>query len=281
MDDGKTIREILYGAALRDSTTAWELRKLYHEHVQREQSKVIDFDPDSKSVWSAINRRYSGMSGSRQYDMAFEVLESVTSTIRSIGDEASAQHTSFGTKRSALETLRKIGKTICLSGDVIGHEVRKQFGAETVLEDAMNAVVAKMSEEECEKMCAIHDGRSTFLQKMEELHQLAEDYCIFADLGGVLDALAGEVNEEEDENENEEEEDEEDEEDDEDDEEHEHESPASDVPRHNIYGRGLEFDNSEEEMEWMECYDSCGAPKNDAKSRWVLAKYERKRARRG
>jgi hypothetical protein len=40
------------------------------------------------------------------------------------------------------------------------------------------------------------------------------------------------------------------------------------------------FDNSAEEEEFMECYDSCGAPKDDAKSRWIFAKHERKMARR-
>jgi hypothetical protein len=38
------------------------------------------------------------------------------------------------------------------------------------------------------------------------------------------------------------------------------------------------FANSEEELEFMCCFDSGGTPKNDRKSKQILAKYERRRA---
>jgi hypothetical protein len=269
MDNGLTIKSLLVHAAKKDSSTALLVRKLYNDHIQRERVKVIDFDGYSKSVWRAINTRYTRYRDSEQYDLAYEVLAEATETITKIGDKASAQHTSFGTKRSALETLRKIGKTICLSGDVIGYEVRKQFQHESALEDAMSAIVAEMSVDECQEMCAIHDGRSSFLIKMEELLQLSGGYCLFARLEDVLVSLAGEVDEDGDED------------GDGEDEDHEEESVTSDVPKYDMYGKDAMFDNSEEEEEWMECYDSCSAPKDDAKSRWILDRHERKRARRG
>jgi type II secretory ATPase GspE/PulE/Tfp pilus assembly ATPase PilB-like protein len=138
-DNGATIKRLILTLAQSDPVAANLVHHCYDSHIRREQSKVIDFDPYSKHIWSAINSRYSRLSGSKQYEKAFEVLDDVTGMISTISQKASAQHTSFGTKRSALETLRKIGKTICLSGDTVGHEVRKQFQHESALEDAMIA----------------------------------------------------------------------------------------------------------------------------------------------
>lgn len=51
---------------------------------EKEQSRVVDFDSYSKSVWKSINVTYRSMSGSKQYDMAFDVANDVTDTIKSI-----------------------------------------------------------------------------------------------------------------------------------------------------------------------------------------------------
>lgn len=116
-----------------------------------------------------------------------------------IGEQAGAQHVPFGTKASGLETLHKIGKTICLSSnDTLGHEIQTQFDGNPVFEDAVFAVVNVLSEEERERMCDRDDGRSTFLQKMLELKQLADEYCLFDELGEVIATLSGDAASEDD-----------------------------------------------------------------------------------
>jgi hypothetical protein len=132
------------------------------------------------------------MSGSKQYDISFQVFDDVCDSIQSIVGQASTHHASFGTKRSALETLRKIGKTICMSSnDTLGHEVQKQFSHESSFVDAVKSILDVMSDEECDKMCDLNDGRSSFLVKMEELRKLSDDYCCFEGFDKVVALLAG------------------------------------------------------------------------------------------
>lgn len=92
-----------------------------------------------------------------------------------------------------METLRKIGKTICLSSnDTLGHEVQKQFQQSECFTEAMEAIVDSMNDEERAWMCEINDGRSIFAEKMEELRNLSADYCVFDSLYVVIDELYGE-----------------------------------------------------------------------------------------
>ncbi|KAF1345041.1 hypothetical protein BDV97DRAFT_40151 [Delphinella strobiligena] len=89
---------------------------------------IIDFDHLSKEVWHELNTRYSGLSGSKQYDRAYDALGVVLDCVAEIGEQTPV-HASFGTKKSALETLRKMGRSVCLSNsDVVGHEVYQAFG---------------------------------------------------------------------------------------------------------------------------------------------------------
>jgi hypothetical protein len=98
---------------------------------------------------------------------------------------------------------------------------------------------------------------------MEELQQLADGYHVLKGLSGVINELAGEEQDEENEHE--------------DNAEHDDDGDS----KLNFYRGDPMFDNSAEEEEFMECYDSCGAPKDDAKSRRIFARHERKMTRRG
>jgi hypothetical protein len=112
-----------------------------------------------------------------------------------------------------LETLRKIGKTIALSKDVVGHEVRIQFQSESCLEMTMLRIAKSMTREERARVLT-----DEFEEKLVELEGLAEDHCIFERLNDVRLVLSSEqtssdeVTEEEEEEEEEEEGEEEEEE---------------------------------------------------------------------
>ncbi|MCJ1391275.1 hypothetical protein MMC18_004138 [Xylographa bjoerkii] len=134
-----------------------------------ESARVIDFDHYSKTAWRAINLQYKSMKGSYQYNASCGVQDDVVGCIEDIRKQCPAG-VSYGTKKSALETLRKIGKTVCLSGgDVIGHEVQKGFHMETCLEDTMGTL----------------GGR------MEELVELSKGHCVFETLDEVVALLEG------------------------------------------------------------------------------------------
>lgn len=169
-------------AAKENESVAKGVRETYHEAVLLQASRPIDFDHYSKSVWKEINTKYRSMSGSRQYDASFDAYAVASKTIKDIAKQV-VKHSNFATKQSALATLRKIGKTICLSEDTIGHEVRKQFQNDQ-LPRAMLLVVGTMTKNEVGRMCT-HE----FEGQMEELIELSESYCVHDGLQQVLNAL--------------------------------------------------------------------------------------------
>lgn len=137
------------------------------------------------------------MKSSQQYEASFEVAFTVERKIRSIASQVK-EDSSWGTKKSAIETLRKIAKTICLSGDCIGSEVRKQFQHNDALTESMLHVVNCMSIDERVEMCNVDDGRGPFSGKMEEVAKKWKSHCLCGDMDDVLDMLIGPELEEDD-----------------------------------------------------------------------------------
>ena len=126
------------------------------------------------------------MKGSHQYRASFGVYDDVVGCIKDIRKQCPVE-ASYGTKKSALETLRKIGKTVCLSGgDVIGSEVQKGFQGITRLEDTMYSIVQKMPQGERDLIMKGDIG-----VKLEELAELSKSYCLFETLDDVLALLEG------------------------------------------------------------------------------------------
>ncbi|KAJ5979591.1 hypothetical protein N7481_006889 [Penicillium waksmanii] len=168
------------------------------QSAQEEQrNRVIDFDYHSKSIWKTINVTYRSMKGSRQYDIAFDVAGEISSTISSIAAQC-VEYPNPRNRRSGLETLRKIGKTICLSSnDTLGHEVQQQFQSDPCLENAMCDIVSEMSSQERDDICNEAMGSESLFAKLEELEKLAESYCVFEGLGEVLDLIKGDGEEDE------------------------------------------------------------------------------------
>lgn len=82
---------------------------------------VVDFDHYSKSAWRALNNSaILSMGGSRQYVESGHVYGFILECIISI-DEKTKADSPLGTKQSAVETLRKIAKTVILGEDTVGH----------------------------------------------------------------------------------------------------------------------------------------------------------------
>lgn len=176
-----TVRRILFAAAHAHLPVQNMVDAEYKAFVAREQATVINFDHYSKSVWKELNVNHGGQSGSRQYDSAYDAFTYVTNVIETISKRATPD-SSLGTKISALETLRKIGKSIALSGgDTLGHEVIKCFQTTDVLEEAMSEILESMAEAGC-----VSGMSDEFIDKLEELIKLGEGRCIFAGLSGTL-----------------------------------------------------------------------------------------------
>ena len=99
-------------------------------------------------------------------------------------------NSSLGTKRSALETLRKMAKTLLMGGpDVISHELMKDFQEDPAFEDSMCHVIQAMNVEERAQMCRVNDGE--ILDKLDELVRLSRDHCVLEGLPKVKALIQG------------------------------------------------------------------------------------------
>ncbi|KAJ5767507.1 hypothetical protein N7533_000090 [Penicillium manginii] len=206
--------ELLRNASMKHPDVNATVTSAIQSAQEERRKHVIDFDHYSKSIWKTINVTYRSRKGSKQYEVAFDVAGDISSTISRIAEQCT-EFPSPGNRRSGLETLRKIGKTICLSSNgTLGHEVQKEFQSDPCLENAMYDIVSEMSPEERDNIVNDLMGPESLFTKLNELKKLAEGYCIFEGLGNVLDLIQGV--EGEDESEGEEEEDDEDEDEDED-----------------------------------------------------------------
>ena len=187
---GDSLRNMLDIAAKRDSVIA-DLINAEHKRLFAPSQEIVDFGYLSKSAWKSINVDYCGMSGSKQYEFSGHAWREVKDCIETIETQCPA-YASFGTNRSALETLRKIGKSICLSGDsdVVGHEVRNKFGDNTQFEDSMYKIAVTMTQEKDIIM------KTELNSQLYELKKLADSYCVFEKLHKVIDTLEGRATEE-------------------------------------------------------------------------------------
>lgn len=185
--DEQSLRAVLLAAALSVPETAALITKRRDDILREESTKIIDFDFQSKVAWHALNNRRGKRNGSRGYDAGIDAAISVSQTIAKIKEQTPA-HASFGTKKSALVTLRKIGKSIALGGnhDEFGSEVIKTLSNEgDPLEEAMLEIVGAMTEEEKAKM---RDDKE-WIEKVKELVELGEDVDMFETLEKMLEDL--------------------------------------------------------------------------------------------
>jgi hypothetical protein len=196
-----TLQEILQSAALAHKDVAARLCEAAVRFMRSQQTTTVDFDYLSKDVWKALNVTYGKLNGARQYDLAGEAQRVVVGCIETIR-RGCATVASYETKLNAVETLRKIGKTICMSGnEIVGREIIKAFESEKILEDTMLAIVQSMTDDERGKLL-----KDPWCNKLWQLIVLSTDHLIMDGLGDVLAVLLEESSDEEEEAEEEEEE---------------------------------------------------------------------------
>ena len=182
--DEKTVRKLLLRAAMCSKPVATELVAQRDAILEAESTQVIDFDRYSEEVWHQLQRG-KGQRSSRQFELGLEASVTVVDIIKTIRQQTPA-HSSFGTKKSALETLRKIGKSLVLQEYTsFRREVMKAMQEGDPLGTAMLGIVDEMSEEEADEMC----GEEEWIDKVKELIELADGYCLYERLNDVLGSL--------------------------------------------------------------------------------------------
>ena len=178
--DPKTISQLLIAAAKIYPDVAFLVQQEADRIAAAERAKVLDFDYLSKSVWKTLNVTYERLSGSHAYEMSGQAENDIEDCIENIRGSC-PKTASFKTKENALETLRKIGKSICLSNGVVGREIRKSCGCQTTLVSTILGIAENLADEEMERLRPWCDD------KLVELQGIANGHRIFEDLGEVID----------------------------------------------------------------------------------------------
>ena len=207
--DPDSIAELLVTAAQAHP----DIASLVKRTVAAERAKVYKFDYLSKSAWNSLNARVKDW---QAYELAGEAAKSIEECVLTIR-KGCHKTTSFRTKESGLETLRKIGKSICLSDGIIGREVRDDLGFDEEFVPTMLEIARSVTQEEKEKMRPWCDD------KLVGLQELATDHSIFEELDEVINLWYEDEDEDDDEEDDDEEDDDEEDDNDEDDDEEEEE----------------------------------------------------------
>ncbi|KAK8232485.1 hypothetical protein HDK90DRAFT_555461 [Phyllosticta capitalensis] len=162
-----TRRDILVHFAEQFTSLRNFIYEEYNEEMSRKRTAVKDFDWQSKAVWRELYVNHKGLSGSREYDAAGGVATYIQDTVRNIAKEA-RRPSSFEMRANAISTLRKIGKSVALCGDQMGHEVKLSL-LPISFDDAFLELVNSFSTEEKRHL------KWRMQDKLEELISLNED----------------------------------------------------------------------------------------------------------
>lgn len=191
--DENTVRLILTGLASVSPAAQATIISSFQQQMRMIQERVINFDQYSRDAWHILNTsEYTEGRGSEQFEASFDAYSDVVACIEAIGKETHVQG-SYGTKLSALETLRKIAKTILLAGDTLGSEVRRQFQHESCLADTMMRIARSMTAEEQRRAGANTDEKGSLAAKLRWVCDEANGYCIegLSSLRDVLVLIGG------------------------------------------------------------------------------------------
>ena len=184
---------LLFKAAEMHRDVSTMLSDAIESAKKSRQSRVITFDGYSSSIWREINVTYGSMSGSKQFDISFDVADDIKATIDEIVEQCD-KYPNAQTRFNALSVLRKIGKTVFFpASDTLGREVQKQFSRMKYVA-AMQHIVSAMSDEERENIVL-----DEMWPKLQELKEMLDDEVGFEDFQDVLDLLEGEMDEDDEE----------------------------------------------------------------------------------
>lgn len=186
--DANAAASMLANAASHFPKVFENIEKYIERRDAKEWTKIVDFDYLSKDAWKAFNVTYARMKDSQAYMMTGKVSATIDDCY-SIIQQQCPKHASFGTKKNALETLRKIAKSICLSTGIIPREIRNDGGGE--LMEVMATIVSSLTDEQRGQLKPWCDD------KLSELQKMAHESCIFEDVSEIIDLIHDDGDEDE------------------------------------------------------------------------------------
>jgi hypothetical protein len=146
------------------------------------ETEFYGFHANVISVDYIINQKWARLSGSKQYNKAWDATEMVNDEITTIAQSVT-KRSHYETKVNAILALCEVGHVVAVGGDCIGSEVRKHVGYDEVLVNTMWHIVNIMTADE--KKALNIDGK----RGLGAFDKDRKSYCVFDDFEQVLDKL--------------------------------------------------------------------------------------------
>lgn len=180
--DAPTIEELLLNAAMTHRDVLGRLKAEFEAKQREEAQRVIDFDHLSKIAWRELHVRHVKKNPATQRETALDVARHMQHIFQDMADEAPAR-ASYGTKRNAIETMRKICKSILLMPHcTLQRHVGRNIGQ---LDGLMLQVLKGFTDVELARLVNEAFG-GEWLNKLDELVELSEGYNVLGGLPGIL-----------------------------------------------------------------------------------------------
>lgn len=161
------------------------LRAEEHERLQRLR-RAIDFGGCACRVDEIFNAQYG--SGREEFQASLNAKFEIVKIIESIRKQLRGDCT-FGSKKSGLEALRNIGRSVVDAPDTLGYEVRKEFQYQTDLTDGMLEILRGMSVVERRDMALNMTAKGRFVHRLCDLRDATAGFNIFEGLEDTIEML--------------------------------------------------------------------------------------------
>ncbi|KAK5675817.1 hypothetical protein LTS10_011548 [Elasticomyces elasticus] len=156
--------------------------------LARDKVSIWDSSHFSDDIKSLLRQQGSSSRGIVEQgdinDAAVEIREAIVK-VRADGHV----HASYGTKKSALNTLREIGSELVFPRTLLAHEVTLRFRNDGQIPYAMLVILESMSAEDIERLARATSKSGTFLGKMKELAKVAHDRAMLHPIGRIVEIL--------------------------------------------------------------------------------------------
>lgn len=180
------LRQLLRTAVQNHPSLASDITSEYAQKASLGASKTVNFVHYSNSVWHTLNSKQH-LDASKGRLHAEKAVQSIARDISSVATQVQRE-SSLITKKNALDTLRKIGRSICLATGVVGERVKDVLGSDKMFVDAMIRVADSFTEDDRRTLWAGGSG-TEIVNRLEQLDELRRCYRVFDGLSVVLRSL--------------------------------------------------------------------------------------------
>jgi hypothetical protein len=180
------LRQLLRLAVQKHPSLASDLTLEHAQQASPKASKSVNFVHYSNSVWHILNaKQHSDPSKERQH--ANKAVQKVAHDIHTVASQVSRQ-SSLTTKKNALGTLRKIGRSVCLATGTVGETVKEILGCDKIFVDAVVKVADSFTEDDRRILWAGGSG-TEIVKRLDQLDELRRCYRVFEGFDVVLGLL--------------------------------------------------------------------------------------------